>query len=211
MHPYEVSSTLRERRKHESIKLNYGSLYSVVDALARHELIKAIETRQEGNRPPRTTYEITDAGATELDDWLRELIATPVKEYPRIEAALAELPVLPPETAAALLEERAEKLRMWLAERGELERWADGVGFPRLFRIEHEYHSALLCAELDYVRSLAASIRDGTLGGADVWRRMHEVLEEGVSFAEMAAEPARYLGEEAARWLGPYDEPPPED
>ena len=33
MHPYEISSTLRQRGKEESIKLNFGSLYSVVAAL----------------------------------------------------------------------------------------------------------------------------------------------------------------------------------
>ena len=30
MHPYEISTTLRTRGKEQSIKLNYGSLYSVV-------------------------------------------------------------------------------------------------------------------------------------------------------------------------------------
>jgi DNA-binding PadR family transcriptional regulator len=30
MHPYEISTTLKERGKEQSIKLNYGSLYSVV-------------------------------------------------------------------------------------------------------------------------------------------------------------------------------------
>ncbi len=33
MHPYEVAQTLRHRAKHESVRLNYGSLYDVVDAL----------------------------------------------------------------------------------------------------------------------------------------------------------------------------------
>ena len=33
MHPYEISTTLRTRGKEESIKLNYGSLYAVVESL----------------------------------------------------------------------------------------------------------------------------------------------------------------------------------
>ena len=33
MHPYEVATTLRQRGKHESVRLNYGSLYSVVASL----------------------------------------------------------------------------------------------------------------------------------------------------------------------------------
>ena len=39
-------------------------------------------------------YQITEAGRKELDDWMAELVAVPVKEYPQFEAALSELPVL---------------------------------------------------------------------------------------------------------------------
>ena len=35
MHPYEVAQTLRTRATHESIRLNYGSLYSVVEAMEK--------------------------------------------------------------------------------------------------------------------------------------------------------------------------------
>jgi DNA-binding PadR family transcriptional regulator len=35
MHPYEMAATLRERAKEASIKLNYGSLYTVIGALLR--------------------------------------------------------------------------------------------------------------------------------------------------------------------------------
>ena len=41
MHPYEMASTMRERRKDEAIKLNYGSLYSVIEALCRNAFIVA--------------------------------------------------------------------------------------------------------------------------------------------------------------------------
>ncbi|MCU1379127.1 MAG: PadR family transcriptional regulator, partial [Acidimicrobiales bacterium] len=44
MHPYEVAQTLRVREKHESIKLNYGSLYSVIGSLEKRGLITARET-----------------------------------------------------------------------------------------------------------------------------------------------------------------------
>src|SRR5262245_29647632 len=110
MHPYEVAQTLRSRAKHESIRLNFGSLYSVVDGLERRGLIRARETVRAGRRPERTIYEITDAGARELHDWLSELVATPVKEYLQFEAALSLLPVLPPDVAVQILRERALKL-----------------------------------------------------------------------------------------------------
>ena len=51
MHPYEISTTLRTRGKEKSIKLNYGSLYSVVESLQKHGLIAARETTRDGRRP----------------------------------------------------------------------------------------------------------------------------------------------------------------
>src|SRR5688500_7230899 len=89
MHPYEMSSTLRERAKEQSIKLNYGSLYSVVDSLVWHKLIDVQETVREGRRPERTIYAITVPGRIELVDWLSELLSIPVKEYLQFEAALS--------------------------------------------------------------------------------------------------------------------------
>ena len=56
MHPYEMAATMRERGKEQSIKLNYGSLYTVVDSLAKNGLIEAVEARREGRRPERTVY-----------------------------------------------------------------------------------------------------------------------------------------------------------
>src|SRR5947209_19661564 len=70
MHPYEISTTLRTRGKERSIKLNYGSLYAVVESLQKHGLIASRETTRAGRRPERTVYEITDAGVGELEDWL---------------------------------------------------------------------------------------------------------------------------------------------
>src|ERR1700719_1921934 len=102
MHPYEVAQTLRSRAKHESIRLNYGSLYGVVDDLEGKGLIRARETVREGRRPERTVYEITGAGEVELVDWLSELVSSPTKEYLNFEAALSFIAVLPPEDAASL-------------------------------------------------------------------------------------------------------------
>ena len=99
MHPYEMATTMRARHKDESIKLNFGSLYTVVEALQRHGLIEAQETEREGRRPERTVYRITEAGSAELLDWLSELISVPSKEYLRFEAGLSLLPVLTPDQA----------------------------------------------------------------------------------------------------------------
>src|SRR6266568_6004888 len=116
MHPYEMAATMRERGKEHSIKLNYGSLYTVVDNLAKYSLIEAIEARREGRRPERTVYRLTDTGRTELDDWMSELLAVPVKEYPQFEAALSLMPVIHPDQVHTLLRDRVTALQKGIAE-----------------------------------------------------------------------------------------------
>ncbi|MGH8860045.1 MAG: PadR family transcriptional regulator, partial [Jatrophihabitantaceae bacterium] len=104
MHPYEISTTLRSRGKEQSIKLNYGSLYAVVESLRKHGLITSRETTREGRRPERTVYEITPAGVDEFEEWLAELLSTPVRDYASLEAGLSLMAGLQPDEVAAMLE-----------------------------------------------------------------------------------------------------------
>ena len=110
MHPYEVSTMLRARGKDQSIKVNYGSLYSVVAALEKQGFIEARETVREGNRPERTVYQITDAGQAEFTDWLSELLGTPTREFHPLEAGLSYLPGVQPDRAVELLEQRLKAI-----------------------------------------------------------------------------------------------------
>jgi DNA-binding PadR family transcriptional regulator len=178
MHPYEMASTMRERGKEQSIKLNYGSLYTVVDNLAKHGLIEAVEARREGRRPERTVYQLTDAGRTRLDTWMSELLAAPVKEYPQFEAALSLMPVLHPDHVLALLRERVRTLEKQIAAERLILGAAGKAGLPRLLMIEGEYHLAMQDAELSWVRGLAGELEAGTLEGQDGWR---QIFETGVA------------------------------
>ena len=175
MHPYEAANTLRQRNKHESVRLNYGSLYSVFASLERRGLIVAAGVSREGRLPERTIYELTDAGRVEIHDWLTDLVGTPVKEYPDFEAALSFLPALPPGDVVALLEERATRLEIELAQAHAGREVAQKLHLPRLFWVEGEFHTVLLEAELGYVRRLARDIASGALDGAGWWRHAHEV------------------------------------
>jgi DNA-binding PadR family transcriptional regulator len=170
MHPYEVAQTLRARAKEESVRLNFGSLYSVVESLERKGFLKATGTVQEGRRPQRTVYAITDQGVVEMTDWLTELIGTPAKEYPAFSAGLSFLPALSPDDAVAALRRRAESLAVTLAAlRGTLTATRQ-AGLPRLFALEGEYEERRLVAELGFVKALVDDLASGTLDGLDLWR-----------------------------------------
>src|SRR5690348_12206938 len=171
MHPYEISTTLRTRGKEQSIKLNYGSLYSVVEALQKRGLITARETTREGRRPERTVYEITTAGQDEFEDWLAELLSTPVRDFTSLEAGLSLMPGLPPDEVARLLAERAEKLRMELGALEAMFAVTAERKLPELFTVESRFRQALLGAELGFVEKLVDDIRSGAFSGVAVWRR----------------------------------------
>jgi DNA-binding PadR family transcriptional regulator len=173
MHPYEVAQTLRQRAKQESVRLNYGSLYAVVETLEKNGFIRATGTVREGKRPERTVYEITDDGSREMDDWMTELIGVPIKEYPAFMAGLSFIPAMGPDDALMALKSRADALSVKVAGlRGAMDA-AKKAGLPRIFELEAEYEEAQLAAELKFVKGLVKEMEEGTLEGLDIWRAFH--------------------------------------
>jgi DNA-binding PadR family transcriptional regulator len=172
MHPYEMASTLRERGKEYDLKINWGSLYTVVQNLEKHEFIEAAETAREGRRPERTVYRITGTGRAELNDWLRELIAYPEREYPTLRTALSVLGILPPDQAIALLQQRLSVLDAEnVGQEAALKQLEKDV--VRAFLIEAEYYLAIRKAEADWLRGLIAELVAGTMPGMDIWHDLH--------------------------------------
>ena len=164
MHPYELSRTLRDNGDARSIKFNHGSLYMVVQQLAKAGFIAEVETSREGQRPERTVYAITDDGRREAREWLSELIAQPEHEYPHFVTALSLVAALPPDQVVPLLRARLEALA---GQRAEIQGMIDsslGQGVPRLFLVEEEYRAALLDSESAFVERFIAEIGDPEAG-----------------------------------------------
>jgi len=172
MHPYEMATALRERGKDNDMKINWGSLYTVVQNLDKHGFIETTGTSREGRRPERTVYAITDAGRDEMQDWVRELVGAPQREYPKFEAALSTMGALPPDEALTLLQHRLRRLDLQVAsERAALEQVAREV--PRLFLVEVEYRLAMRQAEADWLRGLLKELADDSFPGMSLWREYH--------------------------------------
>jgi DNA-binding PadR family transcriptional regulator len=176
MHPYEIAATLRRQHKDESIKLNYGSLYSVVCSLERRGLIVRRDTEREGRLPERTIYRLTDAGRVEAHDWLTEILAVPTKDYPAFAAALSFLPGVAPVEAISLLEERAGRLEELIAQARAGREMLEQRGLPRVLWVEAEFEDELRQTELRFVRRLLEEITAGTIDGIDIWQGWHDGL-----------------------------------
>ncbi|MEU2334048.1 PadR family transcriptional regulator [Streptomyces sp. NPDC006654] len=187
MHPYEIAQTLRSRGKDASLKINYGSLYTVVQNLERHGFVEVTDVERQGNRPERTLYGITDAGRAETVEWLSDLVAVPVKEYPVFEAALSLLGALPPDEVARLLEERLKILDVQAASaRGGLDKLRETL--PRLFVIEAEYQVHMVEAEAEWVRGFLVELTEGSFPGVVDWRHFHETGEIPDEYLRLEAE-----------------------
>jgi DNA-binding PadR family transcriptional regulator len=173
MHPYELARTLREHGDERSIKFNHGSLYMVVQQLAKAGFITEVETSRDGQRPERTVYALTEAGRAEFQDWLRDLVAEPVHEYPQFVAALSLVAALPPSEVISLLQQRLDRLATVRAQiRGAIDT-SLGQGVPELFLIEEEYRLALLDAEKAFVQEFIAKISDPRTAWAPLWAQFH--------------------------------------
>jgi DNA-binding PadR family transcriptional regulator len=174
MHPYELARTLREHGDARSIRFNHGSLYMVVQQLARAGFVVARETTREGQRPERTVYALTDAGRQELHDWLRDLVEEPEYEYPHFVAALSLIATLRPSEVVDLLGTRLGRLR---EERAGVGRYVDETlagGVHPLFLIEEEYRLALLDAEIAFVERFIARITEPETGWERPWAAFHD-------------------------------------
>jgi DNA-binding PadR family transcriptional regulator len=197
MYPYEMAQTLRARGKDRSIKINWGSLYTVVQNLEKHGFIEASSTEREGRQPERTTYRITEAGKAELTDWLRELISVPEWVPTPFEAALSEAAGLGPDELISLLTERLAALDAEnSAERAELAAWVRRM--PRVFLIEAEYRLAMRLAEAGWVRGILAEMASGGLGDLDLWRRILKTGEIPQELRDLEEEARRRWGEPGA-------------
>lgn len=184
MYPYEMAQTLRARGKEQNFKINWGSLYTVVENLEKHGFIEAARQDRDGRQPERTTYELTEAGLAELRDWLGELLSVPEDEHGGFVAALSEAGILPPEQVIGLLTRRLETLdKANDAHQADLRRWLERL--PRMLLIESEYQLAMRVAQAEWLRGLLGELVAGTIGGMDTWRRIHETGEMPPEMAEL--------------------------
>jgi DNA-binding PadR family transcriptional regulator len=163
MHPYELAATMRSRHHDEFIRLNFGSLYHTVDSLERYGWILPAEKEKEGNRPERTVYRLTDSGRKVLLQLVSEIVALPRREYLHFSAGLMFMHHLDAETAAQLLEKRAQALQEVITKLSHILDELLASGHRRLSLIELEHKIAMIEAERGWVRKIAKEITDGKL------------------------------------------------
>jgi DNA-binding PadR family transcriptional regulator len=175
MHPYEMYQTLIQRSEDRVVKVRPGSLYHSVDRLAKRGLLRAIGTEREGNRPERTTYEITEAGQLSLGERISEILGTPVNSYAEFPLGIGEAHNLSLATVIQLLRNRLVLLRADLTVIDEGLRDLRERGIDRRFYLNVEYSKALAEVEIAWVEQLVHDLEAGTLP----WPENSPLKEQG--------------------------------
>ncbi|MGH3815092.1 MAG: PadR family transcriptional regulator [Pseudonocardiaceae bacterium] len=161
MHAYRMQQLIKERGKDRVVNVaRRNSVTQAVDLLLRDGLITIQETRRDQYRPERTIYWITSQGHEVFQRWMREMLSTPAREFPRFPAALAFLGLFSCADVLRQLQARASALEHRLAETAEA---ISDSSLPRVFLIEEEYLRAMTMAELRWVRSITDELESGEL------------------------------------------------
>jgi DNA-binding PadR family transcriptional regulator len=162
-HPYEIQRLLRDRHKAYAVGKT-RALYRAIEELEAAGYIEAAETSREGRRPERTVYRITPEGHEELENWLADLLATPVDETPVFSVAMGLLGYITQQRAETALASRVVALRAkLLGLEASLRLLQDDLRLPRLVLLELEHAMALASAELTWIRSIITDMQSGVL------------------------------------------------
>ncbi|ADD40496.1 PadR family transcriptional regulator [Stackebrandtia nassauensis] len=111
VHGYDVRRELMSWKVDEWGGLKPGSIYHGLKKLAADGCLEVVATEQVDNRPARTTYRVTAKGEQEFQTLLRDKLWGFDRPTDPFFVAWSFLPVLGPREAAAMLRNRAAKLR----------------------------------------------------------------------------------------------------
>ena len=151
MHAYEMYQTLLKRHNHWIVKVRPGSLYHTVERLARQNYVRAVGTERAGNRPERTTYEITPDGVAALTRRVETAIEEYVYEFPLFPVVLSEAHNLDADDAVLRFRRRIDDLDRRLAEIDEALDGARARQVPEAYWMGGDYVRTQVVAERDWL------------------------------------------------------------
>ncbi|GAA1681113.1 PadR family transcriptional regulator [Kribbella sp. NPDC056951] len=163
MHAYEMFQLLKSRRNDRIVKTRPGSLYHTVERLAGQEFIRATGTERAGNRPERTTYEITPAGAEALRRRVESAIETYVYEYPLFPAVLSEAHNLAEDDAVLRFRRRIAHLDDFIQELDDAVENVRSREVPEPYWLAIGYLQSQLVAERDWLATTIGRIESKDL------------------------------------------------
>jgi len=161
LYGYELKQIIEEHMG-DWTNVAFGSIYFALGKLAEEGFVEQIATEQEGRRPSRTVYQITDAGRAEFLRLLREVWSEVERHYYAIDIGLAFMEALPVEEVKGYLEGRIAQLQSIVQHIGEHQ--AEQMAQPEVPAVAaavFDHGLAHFQAELDWTRDLLVKVGEG--------------------------------------------------
>jgi DNA-binding PadR family transcriptional regulator len=162
MHPYEMLRLIQQRRDDRLVGGSRGTLYHTVARLERNGLVADVGVDRAGNRPERTTYALSDAGAAAAEEWVRAHLP----QYDGIlefRVALSEAHILPRADVIALLQQRRARLAGFRDGLATSLAGAQSRDVPYQFLVELERELMLLGTDLEWLDRILSRLHDHTV------------------------------------------------
>jgi DNA-binding PadR family transcriptional regulator len=162
-HGYHVRSELLSWGVDDWARINPGSIYNALRTLERSQLVERVDSSQEGNRPARTTYELTRDGEVEFFGLLRSALWS-LDEYDpsTLQAGLSFVNWLTRYEVIEAMTSRVALLDARLAELGHHRRHlVDTRSLPFQAVEGGEVHEAVLRGEREWALAFAERVRSG--------------------------------------------------
>ncbi|MFJ8113127.1 PadR family transcriptional regulator [Streptomyces sp. NPDC096132] len=179
-HGYQVRNDLEYWGAHEWSNAKSGSIYHALRQMAKQGLLHEHETAPStAGGPPRTEYEITEAGTGEYFRLLREALTSYDQKTDVKSAAIGFVVDLPRAEAVTLLKERIRRIEEWRS--AVTEHYVPEAGPQQLGHIGEIMnlwgHTA--DAEAEWTRGLIGRIEGGAYTFAGEGEPFVGILAEG--------------------------------
>ena len=139
--------------------ISVGAVYGAMKRLASEGLLREAGREQEGNRPTRQVYEITDAGRSALKDLRREGLSEVWFKPDPFDLALTRMDPKTVKTLPAVIAERLRNVRASLAESRRIyAELPSHIGLAKQWALRHTQYR--LEAEANYLADLLNVSKD---------------------------------------------------
>jgi DNA-binding PadR family transcriptional regulator len=164
LYGYEIKQIIEEHMG-DWTSIAFGSIYFALDKLAEEKFVEKVEVAQEGKRPSRSVYQITDAGRFEFLRLLRAVWSELERQYFAIDVGLAFMDALPVDEIRGYLNRREVQLEEILKHLdSHQEETLAEQGTPRSAVAIFNHSRAHFRAELIWTRDLLAQVERGEYG-----------------------------------------------
>ena len=161
LYGYELKHIIEEHMG-DWTNIAFGSIYYALGKLAEEGFVEQIGVEQEGARPSRTVYQITETGRAEFLRLLREVWASFERQYFAIDVGLAFMSALPVQEVKQYLQQRVTMLEEVLQHIQEhQEEQMANPDVPAQARAVFTHSLLHMEAELTWTRDVLQQVEQG--------------------------------------------------